>query len=72
MFYRRGDELLGVTFREADGRFIVTEERSLFRLPAFELVGISRDARRYLLAVAEGDPPSRGIDVVLNWPGQLK
>jgi eukaryotic-like serine/threonine-protein kinase len=72
MFYRRGEELLGVSFREADGRFIVTEERSLFRLPAFELVGISRDARRFLLAVAESAAPSRGIDVVLNWPGQLK
>jgi serine/threonine protein kinase len=72
LFYRRGDELLGVTFHEADGRFIVTEERPLFRLPAFELVGISRDASRFLLAVAQSDAPPRGIDVVLNWPGQLK
>jgi hypothetical protein len=70
VFYRRGDELIAVTYHEADGRFIVDEERTLFRLPAFELVGISRDAARFLVANAAGPQPSHDIAVVLNWPGQ--
>ena len=72
VFYRRGDELLAITYKEADDRFTVLEEHTIFRLPAFELVGVSRDASRFLVAAATVPPPSRNIGVVFNWPAQLQ
>ena len=71
MFYRRGDELLAISYHEADGKFVVVDERTIVRLPAFELVGISPDATRFLVAAAADPSASRGIGVVLNWPAQL-
>jgi hypothetical protein len=43
----------------------------LFRLPAFELIGISPDGARFLVAAAQGPAPSEDLAVVLNWPAQL-
>src|SRR5262249_48501258 len=72
VFYRRGDELVAITYRETAGRFTVVGERTVVRLPAFEFVGLSPDANRFPVGVATGAPPSRDIDVVLNWPAQLR
>jgi hypothetical protein len=71
LFYRRGDELVAIAYRDADHQFTVAGERSLFRLPPFELLGLSPDGSRFLVAIADGPPPPRDIAVILNWPAQL-
>lgn len=71
LFYRRGDELMAVSYSEQAGEFRVLSERVLFRLPAFELIGISPDGSRFLAAIAEAPSPSDGVAVILNWPAQL-
>ena len=71
VFYRREEELFAVSYRESGGQFTIGDERSLLRLPAFELIGVAPDASRFLIAVAAGPPPSSAIDVVFNWPAQL-
>ena len=71
LFYRRGEELVAVDYGEQAGEFRVLAERALFRLPAFELIGISPDGSRFLAAVAAGPAPPDDVAVVLNWPAQV-
>lgn len=46
LFYRRGDELVSMTYSAERGRFTPGSEKTLLRLPSFRLAGVSPDGRR--------------------------
>ena len=70
LFYRRGEELVAVTYTTTGGRFIVVREDTLLRLGEFSLVGIAPDGR-FLIAKKLPGQTSR-LQVVVNWLGELK
>jgi Tol biopolymer transport system component len=69
LFYLRDTELVGVTYEDRDGRFVVVKEQVIARLPpASQLFGVSPDGRRLLAAKAVNPPETvaPGIRVMLN------
>jgi hypothetical protein len=69
LFYLRDTELVGVTYEDRDGRFVVMKEQVIARLPPGSyLFGVSPDGRRLLVAKAVSPPQTvaPGIRVMLN------
>jgi predicted Ser/Thr protein kinase len=67
LFYRRGNELIGVTYRDDNGRFTIEKEERVLELDRFSLVGIAPDGRFLIARILSGPPR---VQVVLNWrPG---
>jgi serine/threonine-protein kinase len=69
LFYRRGEELVAVTYTTIGGRFSVVREDTVLRLSGFSLVGIAPDGR-FLIAKELPGQTSR-LQVVVNWIGEL-
>jgi hypothetical protein len=69
LFYVRDTELVGVTYEDRDGRFVVVKEQVIARLPpGSHLFGVSPDGGRLLVAKAASPPQTvaPGIRVMLN------
>jgi len=71
LFYRRGDDLISVSYGSANGRFEFGEEKILFTQPSFELIGASPDGQRFLIARRVEPEPPPGVRVILNWSAEL-
>jgi eukaryotic-like serine/threonine-protein kinase len=69
LFYLRDTELVGITYDDRDGRFVVVKEQVIARLPPrSQLFGVSPDGRRLLVGKAVSPPETvaPGIRVMLN------